>query len=123
MLEGLILGVFLMTAEQAAAPAGPVDTTSTAAAAETTAPPADAAPVDPAPTETAAAPPAEVAPTQPATDDGNRVRCHRGPPEVGSIMGRRICTTRNQDRERARRDAEQLERMQRQQTGSGGALN
>lgn len=119
MLEGLILGVFLMTAEQAATPAAPVDTTSAAAAADTTAPTEEAAPADPAPAE--AAPPADAtpAPAPAATNDANRVRCHRGPPEVGSIMGRRICSTRTQDRERARQDAEQLQRMQREQTGTG----
>lgn len=118
MLEGLILGVFLMTAQQAAPPpAAPADlqTSSSAAAdpatADAAAPADSAAPADAAPVEQPA--PAAATPT-----NDNRVRCHRGPPEIGSIMGRRICTTAAQDRQRAQQDADRLNNMQNTQNNN-----
>lgn len=119
MLEGLILGVFLMTAEQAATPApadAPTATTSSAAASSLP----ETAPSEVAPPSDATAAPAAAATTNTSpnanghTDPDHVVRCHRGPPQLGSIMGgHRVCTTVAQDRERAQHDAEQLEQMQR----------
>lgn len=120
MLEGLILGVFLMTAQQAAPPpAAPADLQTSSSAAG-----------DPAASDSASAPattdtPADAAPVeQPApaattnTNEENRVRCHRGPPEIGSIMGRRICSTRAQDRQRAEHDGDRLNQMQNMQNNN-----
>ena len=49
--------------------------------------------------------------------DQDRVRCRRAEPGVGSIIGRRICSTPRQDRERQEHDAQQLDTYQRRQTG------
>jgi hypothetical protein len=127
MLEGLILGVFLMTAEQATTPAAPAESqTSSSAAGDSSAASADPAAADPAapasaPTTETPAPPADAAPAQATSTEDNhhRVRCRRGPPEIGSIMGRRICSSQSQDDERAQRDAAELRRMQQMQTTTG----
>jgi len=107
MLEGLILGVFLMTADQAAAPA-PLATDPTASAAVSTEAPAPEATPTPTPT------PAPAATTNANSD--HVVRCRRGPAEVGSIMGHRICTTRAQDRVRAQHDQDEINRAQQNST-------
>lgn len=95
MIEALILAALLAGAE-------PGDVT-----------PPDAAPPAPTTTQTPAnsgrAPDENVT----VTPDTDNVRhCRRAPPEVGTMIGRRICSTPREDRERAERDQAQLDRVQ-----------
>lgn len=77
-----------------------------------------------APAEQPLPPPDATAPAATPNDDVtveapnvDRVRCRRAEPGVGSIIGRRICSSIRQDRERTERDQQQLQQMQDRQIG------
>lgn len=84
-------------------------------AADTPAPPTETPPATQQTPPDNATPPDENVTVEAPNQD--RIRCRRAEPGVGSIIGRRICSTPRQDRERQERDAQQLDTFQRRQTG------
>jgi hypothetical protein len=81
---------------------------------------AGADPQTPADTQPAATPPAQTQPaeqttptptTTTAANDDNEVHCHTVR-ATGTLIGRRVCATRRQERERAEHDRQAVEDMQ-----------
>lgn len=94
MLEGLILGVFLMAADPT--PSASVDTTQTSSAANPETAPATAPAETPAPTgaaTTEATAPSAAENANQANNRNSQVHCRRGPREIGSMVRRRTCST------------------------------